>query len=533
MKRRGWQVALAAGGLGIVAYYLLPEYRFVVWSLLVFGSAAAAAAGAWIHKPNVRLPWVLITAGLTLFGIGDYLQYNVQGVGSDIADVCFLTTYVLMTIAMLAFVRARRRGRDIPALLDAIIITTGLAVMSWQFVMHPYLGDPSLTLDRKLTSIVLPLADVALVSVLVRLWSGGGHRRTAFYLLGGAVTMLLAADTSFAVIALQREYSPGGPTDAGLLAFAVGCGAAALHPSMSSLSQPGRRTLARLTEWRLMLLAGAGILAQVVLLLEWARGRPIEVPVVAGGSIVMIVLTGVRIRGITREITIGHERIRAVEQVQHASEQERVKLAADLHDGPVQELAVLSYTAHRVRKQLATGNLSRADEIIDDLERKLEVQVRALREIMAALRPPVLDNRGLAAALQAHLQQFEAEHGIASNLDINRRTDDLADEIETVIYRIVQEGLSNVRKHAQADQVWVILDASDDGNVRLCVRDNGVGFDAAQAAKLVGEGHYGLAGMRERVLFIGGDFTVQSSPGQGTTLEVTIPPRIPDLIAVD
>jgi signal transduction histidine kinase len=234
-----------------------------------------------------------------------------------------------------------------------------------------------------------------------------------------------------------------------------------------------------------------------------------------------------------RDMAIQHERRRAAIQVVQASDQERIKLAADLHDGPVQEVAMLSYTAHLVRTQLSRGDLKRADEMLDQLQRDLEAQVRELRQVMTALRPPVLDQRGLEAALQQHVEQFESEHQIAADLTIERQAGDLASEVETVLYRIAQEALSNVRKHARADHAWVTMDGTDDGQVRLRVRDNGVGFDPAQASRLLSEGHFGLAGMRERVTFVGGHFDVRSAPGQGTTIEVAMPPQIPDLVDLD
>jgi len=85
---------------------------------------------------------------------------------------------VALATALLRLVRARSRGRDVPALLDALVVTIGLGVVSWQFLMVPYARDPSLSMDQRLTSIVLPLTDVVLLAVLVRLWSGGGQRPT-------------------------------------------------------------------------------------------------------------------------------------------------------------------------------------------------------------------------------------------------------------------------------------------------------------------------------------------------------------------
>jgi signal transduction histidine kinase len=234
-----------------------------------------------------------------------------------------------------------------------------------------------------------------------------------------------------------------------------------------------------------------------------------------------------------RDIAVQHERRRAAVQIIQASDQERIKLAADLHDGPVQQVAMLTYSVHIARRHLERGNLGRADEMMEQLERELEGQVRDLRQVMTALRPPVLDSRGLEAAIQQHVEQFESEHQIAADLSIERPTDDLASEVETVLYRITQEALSNIRKHARANKAWVTMDGTDDGRVRLRVRDNGVGFDPARATRLVEEGHFGLAGMRERVTFVGGRFDVRSAPGQGTTVEVAIPPQIPELVDID
>lgn len=147
----------------------------------------------------------------------------------DLADLLFLGAYLALTIGLLRMVRSRSRGGDLPALLDALVVTIGLGVVSWQFLMVPYARDPSLTLDQKLTSILLPLADVVLLAVLVRLLSGGGRRPAAFWLLGLSVTALLAADTAFGVVSLRGPFLPGGPIDAGFCAFLFGCGAAALQ----------------------------------------------------------------------------------------------------------------------------------------------------------------------------------------------------------------------------------------------------------------------------------------------------------------
>lgn len=521
--------------LGLVAaFFLVPGMRGPVWMLLHFGSATAVVLGVRRHRPNVRLRWFLLAVGIVLFFLGDLFSEGLDSSLEPLADVCWLLTYVLFTVALLKLVRARRRGRDTAALLDALVLTTGLALLSWQFLMLPYVRDETLSLGEKLYSLVFPLADVMLLAVLLRLWTGGGHRGWAYYLLGIGTVAMLASDTAAGLTLLVTgAFEPDGPVNLGYVTFPLAFGAAALHPSMLGISLPGRRTRARVTRGRLALLVGAVVLAQAVLVVAWMRDQPIDFPVVAGAGVLMSVLTFIRFGGMARDIATQHERRRAAIQIVRAGDQERVKLAADLHDGPVQQVAMLSYTAHLARKQLAKGNLGRTDEMLEELERELEGQVRDLRLIMAALRPPVLDNRGLEAALQQHVEQFENEHKIVADLKVGRPTDDLASEVETVLYRVAQEALSNIRKHARADHAWVTMDGTDDGRVRLRVRDNGVGFDPAQASRLLGEGHYGLAGMRERVTFVGGRFDLRSAPGQGTTIEVAIPPQIPELVDLE
>jgi signal transduction histidine kinase len=529
---RSGGIALSLAGL-VASFFVLPGLRGLVWALLYFGSAAAMVIGVHRHRPNVRLPWYLLAAAISCFGLGDLVLVSMSGLQA-LADLCYLSTYLLITVALLKLARARRRGRDVAALLDALVFTTGLAMLSWQFLMLPYVRDASLSSGDKLYSLVFPLADVMVLAVLLRLWTGGGGRGWAYYLLGVGCMAMLASDTAAGLTLLVTgAYEPGGISDIGYIIFPLALGAAGLHPSLPSISMPGRRVLTRVTRGRLALLVSAVVLAQAVIVVEWLLGRPIQYPVVAGAGMLMSLLTFFRFGGMARDMAIQHERRRAAIQVVQASDQERIKLAADLHDGPVQEVAMLSYTAHMVRSQLAKGNLARADEMLAELQRELEAQVKELRQVMTALRPPVLDQRGLAAALKQHVEQFENEHEIAAELAIDRQSDDLASEVETVLYRIAQEALSNVRKHARADHAWVTMDGTDDGQVRLQVRDNGVGFDPAQAGRLVNEGHFGLAGMRERVTFVGGRFDVRSAPGHGTTVEVAIPPQIPDLVDLD
>ena len=526
------------GGLGTtVVYFLLPDTVRVAAgasALFHYTSAAAVLVGVRWHRPADRWPWYLLAAALLALGSGDALLF-VSPLG-DLADLLFLGAYVALTIALLRLVRSRSRGRDLPALLDALVVTIGLGVVSWQFLMVPYARDPSLTLDQKLTPILLPLADVVLLAVLVRLLSGGGRRPAAYWLLGLSVTALLAADTAFGVVSLREPFLPGSPIDAGFITFLLGCGAAALHPSMAVVAAPGAPVAHRRPRWRLALLGAAAILAPAVQLLEWTRGRPIEVPVAAAGSIVMFLLIVARTQGLTREVTLQDERRHLLGRVLQAAEDERTRIAHDLHDGPVQQLAVLNYDIYRARKRIGDllgqvaderlmGELQGADEVLEGVEKGLGEETRVLRHLMSALRPPVLDNRGFADALSEHAQRFEQENGTTVDIEIGL-AHRLSPELETILYRITQESLNNVAKHARARRVSISVDQLEEGTVRLRVRDDGVGFDASNRAQLLREGHFGLAGMRERASLVGGTLNVVSVSGQGTTVEARLPGQL-------
>jgi signal transduction histidine kinase len=205
----------------------------------------------------------------------------------------------------------------------------------------------------------------------------------------------------------------------------------------------------------------------------------------------------------------------------------------------VQQLAVLNYEVYRARKRLADllgrlpdggpiGDLQGTDELLEEIEKGLTEETRVLRRLMGALRPPVLDNRGFAEAMGEHLERFEQETGIA--VDVGLGLDSrLPPEVETILYRIMQESLTNVAKHAKARHVTVTVDQLQDDMVRLRVRDDGVGFDAGNAGQLLREGHFGLAGMRERASLVGGTLELGSLPGHGTTIEVRLPQQLAEL----
>jgi len=519
------RIFLAAELLLGTAYFVLPDSLLgaVVYCALGLAMVVAVVVGVRRYRPAQPLAWYLVAAGQLSFTVGDAINYTYQWVLQveppypSVADAFYLACYVALAGGLLLLVRERAPGRDVASLIDATIVTVGVGLLSWVFLIGPNVRAPGLLLSQRLVSIAYPLGDVLLVAVAVRLWRTGGHGTTASRLLTLGLVALLAADTVYGLSLLSGGWDAGGPVDAIWIIFYLGVGLAALHPSMVSLSEPAPSN-ARLTRTRLALLAGASLMAPAVLVIQTLRDEPIDVVVIAGGSVVLFLLTLARMGGLASEVASQAERKRAMQTVLRATEQERVRLAADLHDGPVQELTALRYGLTRARTRIQRGQSEEAERLLAEIEDELAAGITGLRRLMAELRPAVLDEQGLEVALHNQVRAFEATSGVACAVSTGLEHR-LAPDLETVLYRVTQESLNNVGKHAGASRVTVSL-AAENGSVRLRINDDGVGFDPAVAAKLLSEGHFGLAGMRERVEMVGGHLTIDSSPGRGTTVDV-------------
>jgi two-component system, NarL family, sensor histidine kinase UhpB len=149
----------------------------------------------------------------------------------------------------------------------------------------------------------------------------------------------------------------------------------------------------------------------------------------------------------------------------------------------------------------------------------LDGTVAAARRISADLRPLMLDDLGLIAACEWLAHNFQQRTGVACELVLGAGELDLRDPYATAVFRVLQESLTNVAKHAEATQVEATLERAE-GTVILTVRDNGRGFRTSDPRK---QGSYGLVGLRERAFLLGGDIRIESEPGRGTYMEMRMP----------
>lgn len=205
-----------------------------------------------------------------------------------------------------------------------------------------------------------------------------------------------------------------------------------------------------------------------------------------------------------------------------AEEAERRRLSRELHDQLGQHLTALTLGLDATRAAVPAGSPIHAR--LAPLRELVAILMRDARSLAVALRPPELDDVGLDSAVASYVSQWSARYDVASEIAVSGLDEhDVPDATASALYRVLQEALTNVARHAAARQVSVILDQAN-GAVRLIVEDDGRGFDVdATAPRSVSEHRLGLAGMRERAALAGGTLTVESAPGSGTTVYVRIP----------
>jgi PAS domain S-box-containing protein len=215
------------------------------------------------------------------------------------------------------------------------------------------------------------------------------------------------------------------------------------------------------------------------------------------------------------------DRTRLLKRTNVAIEVERNRIARDLHDGPVQGISAAALSLEAVRLMVEQGDFPRAARTLHTLSRELSQEAIGLRQIMSDLRPPVLEQRGLIPAVRDLCTRLQGDMKVPVEVSATS-AGEVPSDIETLAYRVVQEALSNVGKHAGASHVWVRIQAGA-GMLRVEIQDDGSGFDTERIRDFLHEGKVGLASMRERAELAGGIFTIRSNPGAGTMVLATLP----------
>lgn len=218
------------------------------------------------------------------------------------------------------------------------------------------------------------------------------------------------------------------------------------------------------------------------------------------------------------EIRAERENLRRqlIEGMITTQEDERKRIARELHDSTSQSLTSLKVG---LRSLETICDRPETHQYVKDLRQVLDHTLEEVHALAVQLRPAALDDLGLAAALERYLTEWQAQHGISIDFVIHTADDRLPEYVETALYRIIQESLTNIFRHAEAQSASVLVERRTN-DVITVIEDDGIGFDESEANS---GSRLGLLGMRERTELLGGNLTIESAPQKGTSLFIRIP----------
>ncbi|WP_432483733.1 GGDEF domain-containing protein [Kineococcus esterisolvens] len=297
---------LLAGLLTVACLCLRGTARDAVFAAVSASSAAAIVLGVRVHRPVHPGAWWCMAAGMGCWALGDVLYtlvYDVLGSRAYPAppDVAYLLAYPLLAASLLSLARRARPGQDLEGVIDATILSVGAGLLSWAFLLRPALAELEGDLLGGVVAAAYPVADVTLLAVLVRLLSATGARSCAFRLLAAAAVTMLAADVAYQVAYVATGYDGTALDPVWLVSYLL-WGAAALHPSMRRLSDPAPREGADVGVPRLLLLAGASLLAPGTLAVQLLTGAPLSAWAVVLSSSVLFLLVVARVWTLLRRV---------------------------------------------------------------------------------------------------------------------------------------------------------------------------------------------------------------------------------------
>ncbi|MFJ3583230.1 aminotransferase class I/II-fold pyridoxal phosphate-dependent enzyme [Streptomyces sp. NPDC090127] len=306
---KSWTLFYVVIVSGLTAAYLaFPQWHTLLWALVGLGGVVAILTGVHLHQPAKRWPWLVLAGANFTFVAGDTAYNLLESLSGQtnpfpsVADALYLATYPLFAIGLFGFIRYRAAARDLAVALDALILTSGLALLSWVYLITPLAKSPDMTWIEKAISIAYPLGDVLMLAMLARLLFPGGFKSRSVQLLTVGTCGILASDVIYGALQLQGTWQVGTGWDIGWVLFFTAWGLAALHPSMTGLTERAPQPPAVIAERRLALLAAASLIAPVLLLYQSLRNdREQDIAVIAVFSAIMFLLVLTRLWGMMAE----------------------------------------------------------------------------------------------------------------------------------------------------------------------------------------------------------------------------------------
>jgi diguanylate cyclase (GGDEF)-like protein len=304
-----WQIYLAIGIVALVVYLLLPDRALqrVVFVLFSASSVAAVCIGVRIHRPARSWSWLVFAVGLGLLTLGNivwgWFMYTTGIIPVvSVADAAFLGGYVIVGLSLLTLLRGRVPDGDLNSVIDATIVTVGVGMLSWAFLMDPYLRGTDLPAINAIVAVAYPLVDVLLLGVALWAFMPGGPRPTAFGFLALALGGFIVADVVNGIGSLTGTHQASQLVDGGWAAGFLAFGLFALHPTMRHVDRPMIAGEGPLRTSRVILLATATLMAPFVMVIQAVRGVPVDVAVVAPASVVLFVLVMSRLVTVVRDL---------------------------------------------------------------------------------------------------------------------------------------------------------------------------------------------------------------------------------------
>jgi len=296
-----WYVALTCALAALYMFVPPLKGKGPLFNALGFLGVAAIVVGIRMHKPRAQAAWWLFVGGQLLFFSGDVYTYsNPNAPFPSPGDALYLAVYPVLMAGLFVLVRRRSPRRDPAALIDALILTIGVGLLSWVFLIAPNIHLAGLSWLAQSVSIAYPLGDVLLLAAAIRLAVDAGKRAPAFYLLAGSIVCLLATDSAYNLAILKDTYNHSQLIyDLGWMFYYLLWGAAALHPSMRALEEPASGSRPRLTTVRLALLGGACLISPSIRFFQAFDNADILVLIVASAVLFLLVVT--RMAGLVRQ----------------------------------------------------------------------------------------------------------------------------------------------------------------------------------------------------------------------------------------
>ena len=336
-RSRTWLAYLLVGLLATGIYFLLPSTgaQNVLYDLIGVSALIAVLVGVRVHRPIRWLPWYAFASGLLMFALGDLIwtyYENVLGVESpfpSVADVLYLAAPLYLAAGLWLMIYERDSEHRWASLIDALIAAVAAAMLLWIFLVDPHTHNSSHSLLELLLATSYSLADVALLMMALRMGFLLREASAAFYLLAAGLVLMAISHTIYTEALLSGTYKTGDTLASGWMLAYVLFGAAALHPSMSTMSGFASSTAARPTWDRPVMLAGITLLAPAVLVYQAIFDDHIDVAVVAGGSVALFVLVAIRM------VRVSGQRERAEEELRQQKNlyEGMLKAQSDLGEG--------------------------------------------------------------------------------------------------------------------------------------------------------------------------------------------------------